>query len=207
MWNRLARFPRVSDRYFELDLLGEGCHCQIALLGLLGVAPCSTDFGIDRELHCGSADDGINLFLHWALLVERRLAQLPYITVEVSSMDEIFNLVLQVITLVDVVAVITVEATITLSVSLLRSCFYWVGRSDEAFFLDLKEDIGLVGVEGIGGGLKMAGLGLSILLFKGPGVGLETTPRETIFYPRASQPPMLRQPHAGWPFRALRGSS
>ncbi|RZR91654.1 hypothetical protein BHM03_00019830 [Ensete ventricosum] len=89
----------------------------------------------------GSVDDDIDLFLHWAFWMERRLVQLPWITTKVSSTDEVFNLVLQVVTLLDVVAVIMVDAVVMPSALLLWSGLHWVRSSEEAFLLDLEEDL------------------------------------------------------------------
>ncbi|RZS18657.1 hypothetical protein BHM03_00050971, partial [Ensete ventricosum] len=102
--------------------------------------------------------------------VERKLAWLSYISTEVAPVDDVFSLVLEVITFLRIMAVVVMETIITPSVSFLKSGFHWVGCPEQAFLPDLEEDFSPDIVEGMVGGLGMVGSGLFVLL-EDPGGG------------------------------------
>ncbi|RRT85543.1 hypothetical protein B296_00004172 [Ensete ventricosum] len=63
-------------------------------------------------------------------------------------MDEIFDLVLQVVALLNVVTVVSVEATVASTVTVLGPSPHRVGGLEESFLSDLEEDLGPGLVEG-----------------------------------------------------------
>ncbi|RWW63315.1 hypothetical protein BHE74_00029516 [Ensete ventricosum] len=91
----------------------------------------------------------VYLPLHGAFQMERRLAWLSYKSVEVTPTYEVFNLVLQVVALLGVVFVVTVEAIVAPTVTSLSP--HWIGGFEKPFLPNLEEDLGPGRVEwGIG---------------------------------------------------------
>ncbi|RWW46337.1 hypothetical protein BHE74_00047731 [Ensete ventricosum] len=72
----------------------------------------------------------------------RALRSLPVGTLPPWLLLQGFDLVLQVIALLGVVSVVTVEATIVLVVTFLNLSPYRVGGFEESFLPDLEEDLG-----------------------------------------------------------------
>ncbi|RRT39647.1 hypothetical protein B296_00023279 [Ensete ventricosum] len=67
--------------------------------------------------------------------------------VEVATIYEVFNLVLQIIALLGVMSVVAMEAAVVSAVPFLSSSPHRVGGFEESFLSDLKEDLNLGGVE------------------------------------------------------------
>ncbi|RRT62254.1 hypothetical protein B296_00043528 [Ensete ventricosum] len=96
----------------------------------------------------------VYLSLHGAFWAKGQLAWLSYIPVEVATTYEVFNLVLQIVALLGVVSVVTMEAAVASAVLFLVSSPHRVGGFEESFLLDLEEDLNS------GGGDEEVGLKL-----------------------------------------------
>ncbi|RWW81528.1 hypothetical protein BHE74_00010072 [Ensete ventricosum] len=84
----------------------------------------------------------VYLSLHGAFRAEGRLAWLSYIPVEVATLYEVLNLVLQIVALLGVVSVVAVEAIVASAVPFLSSSPHRVGGFEESFLPDLEETLG-----------------------------------------------------------------
>ncbi|RWW56155.1 hypothetical protein BHE74_00037151 [Ensete ventricosum] len=73
-----------------------------------------------------AAHNDIDVLFHRSLWAEGWLAWLPYVSVEVVTVDKVFDLVLQVIAFLSIVPVVIVEAMMSV-VSVLGSRPQWVG--------------------------------------------------------------------------------
>ncbi|RRT59715.1 hypothetical protein B296_00045596 [Ensete ventricosum] len=78
---------------------------------------------------------------------EGRLARLHYVPIEMAAMHEVLDLVLQIISLLGIVPVVTVEATIMSAISVLSSRPHRVGNFEESPLSDLEKDLRPSGVE------------------------------------------------------------
>ncbi|RWW48330.1 hypothetical protein BHE74_00045601 [Ensete ventricosum] len=83
---------------------------------------------------------------HGAFGAERQFAWLPHKLVEMTT-DKVFDLVLQIIALIGVVTVVTVEVAVAPAIMLLGLSPYRVGGFEESFLPDLEEDLGPCRVE------------------------------------------------------------
>ncbi|RRT33424.1 hypothetical protein B296_00051994, partial [Ensete ventricosum] len=83
----------------------------------------------------------VYLSLYRAFRAERWLARLSYKLVEVAMTYEVFDRILQVIALLGVMSVITVEAAVAPAVMFLSSSPHRVGGFEESFLSNLDEDL------------------------------------------------------------------
>ncbi|RZS20857.1 hypothetical protein BHM03_00053421 [Ensete ventricosum] len=160
--------PYVYHDAFDAGVCNAGCDPQgvivvwIFTLGFEGdlrIAPCLgslLDFCVGISFPCRGAITtrgratyyDVYLLIHGAFQteMERQLARLPYKSVEVTLTYEVFNPVLQVVALLGVVSVVTVEATVAPVVMPLSP--HWIGGFEKLFLPDLEEDLSSSRFEG-----------------------------------------------------------
>ncbi|RRT78676.1 hypothetical protein B296_00007115 [Ensete ventricosum] len=103
--------------------------------------------------------------------MEGRFARLHYVPVEVAMTYEVLDLVLQIISLLDIVPIVMVEATITSAVPVLYSRPHRVGSFEESLLLDLEKNLSPSGVERDIDDRGTIYSPLSVLLLGSPGGG------------------------------------
>ncbi|RWW75767.1 hypothetical protein BHE74_00016180 [Ensete ventricosum] len=98
--------------------------------------------GLYRSDFLGKTVDAeVNLLLYGALGAWRGFSKIFHVASEVPSMDELLNLISQVMTLLGVMTIVSMEPTILGSIPELIRGLHKVGRPEEALLLDLEEDI------------------------------------------------------------------
>ncbi|RWW06172.1 hypothetical protein GW17_00030516, partial [Ensete ventricosum] len=99
-----------------------------------------------------SVDNDVDLFLDGSLRAGQiipsgstfwRCSLVSYISTEMSISNEVFNLVLEVVALLRIVSVLSVETIVSSFVVPFRVHFDWVRGCEEPFLLDLKENFRL----------------------------------------------------------------